>query len=46
MRQERREVLAVPLYPEPHASFVDEYQNYKLSVVSSQSKHNEALNIP
>lgn len=28
MRQERREVLAVPLYPEPHASFVDEYQTY------------------
>lgn len=46
MRQERREVLAVPLYPEPHASFVDEYQTYKLSEVSSQSKHNEALNIP
>ena len=33
MRQDGREVLAVPLHPKPHASFVGVHPTYKLSVV-------------
>lgn len=45
MRQEGREVLAVPLHPQTHASFVGGYPSYKRSVLSAWSKQSEALNI-
>ena len=46
MRQEGREVLAVPLHPSPHASFVGVHLSCKRSAIKAWSKQKKVLNIP
>ena len=46
MRQEGREVLAVPLHPQTHASFVGVYHTYKMSEETARSKLIKGVNEP